>query len=74
MKNFLKGTLKWGGLLLAAYVGGQLLDGISSETKLFWIVAGLALAVAYVDGSLKDRISDLEYRVNDLSRRLSRYE
>lgn len=71
--RFLKTAAKWGGILALIYIGSLFLTGLDFETRTGWLLFGLVMAISYVDGSLKDRISMLEYRVDELSRRLNGY-
>lgn len=72
--RFVGNTAKWIGILAAVYLGSLFLSGLDFETRIGWFLAGLAMSIAYVDGSLKDRISMLEYRVDELNRRLNEHQ
>lgn len=69
--NYVKGAAKWLGIAAGFYVIGLLLADVTFETKVFLMFAGLAMAVAYLDGTFKDRIADLEYKVDRLRRQLN---
>lgn len=73
MKNFLLSALKWITIGCAAWIAWQWSSGQSSETLLTIGLVVVAFSVSYVEGSLKDRIEVLEYRVNDLSQKLNHY-
>ena len=64
---------KWAIILGAIYAGMTLLSGLDFETRIGWFLTALAMAIAYVDGTQKDRIATLEYRVDELSRRINGY-
>jgi len=69
--RFIKTAAKWAGILLLLGVGGAYLGELDFQTRTGWFIGGLALGLAYVDGSLKDRISMLEARVDQLNRQLN---
>lgn len=71
MIRFLKSALKWGVILAGIYAGSLLVSGMDFESRTGWFFFGIALAVAYVDGSLKDRISSLEYKIEQMDRQLN---
>jgi len=73
MKSFFKSALKWGSFCLCAYLIGVFLSDLPFESRIGWYLAGLAMAIAYVESSHKDRIADLEYRVDELNRRVRGY-
>lgn len=68
--SFLKLALKWGAILAGFYIVATLFSGLDFESRTGWILFGLAMGIAYVDGSHKDRIADLEFRVRSMERRL----
>ena len=63
---------KWGAILGAIYIGTTMLSDLDFETRVGWFLGALALAVAYVDGTQKDRIADLEFRIAALEHRYRR--
>lgn len=69
--GFLKSAAKWGGILLLGLIGWNYLTGLDFESRMGWIIFAFAMALAYVDGSLKDRIRNLEYRVDQLNKQLN---
>ena len=69
--GFLKSLAKWSAIFLAVYVGSNLFFGLELETRFGLLIGGLGLAIAYVDGTQKDRISNLELRISRLERRES---
>lgn len=71
--RFLKSAAKWLGILAAIYLGSTFLTELPFESRMGWFLGGLAMAIAYVDGSLKERIANLEYQVSELNRRLNGY-
>jgi len=71
--SFTKSIGKWLLILAAIYIGSTLISGVDFETRMGWFLAALALAIAYVDGTQKERISTLEYRVDELVRRINGY-
>lgn len=64
---------KWSLILSAIYVGTTFFSDLDFETRTGWFLGALALAIAYVDGTQKDRIASLEFRVDELSRRIGGY-
>lgn len=70
MKRFLKTAGKWALILGALYIGSLFISGLDFETRIGWFIFGLAMAIGYVDGSQKDRMAALEYRVKELEYRL----
>lgn len=68
--SFLKQAGKWALILGAIYIVTTLFSGFDFETRVGWLLAALGMAIAYVDGTQKDRIANLEYRINELSRRI----
>lgn len=72
IKNFLKFTAKWTAIAVAIYVASTLFSGLDFETRLFLMLFGLGMAIAYVNGRQKDRISDLEMRISCLERQMGR--
>lgn len=68
--SFIKLAAKWLLIFGAIYLAATLFSGLDFETRIFWALAGLALAIAYVDSTHKDRIADLEYSVDELKRRI----
>jgi hypothetical protein len=73
VRSFLKAALKWAFIIGAAIVGTTLLQGVAFETRMIVFLVGLGMAIAYVDGSHKDRISMLEYRIDELEQKLLGY-
>ena len=69
MKRYFKLVGKWTGILALLYIAFVALPGVDFQTRIGWFIAGLAMAIAYVDGSLKDRISNLEHQIDELNRR-----
>ena len=72
--RFLKLSLKWLAIAVAIYVGANFFNGLDFEARTGWFLFGLAMAIAYVDGTQKDRISDLEIRISRLERRQSGFD
>ena len=68
--SFTKLAAKWALILGVIYSGSTMFSGLDFETRIGWFLAGLAMAIAYVDGSHKDRIASLEYRVDQMARRI----
>lgn len=64
MKKRFKMIAKWTLILGGIYVITSAAGDVSFETKIGWAVMGLGLGLAYVDGSLRDRIADLEERLD----------
>jgi hypothetical protein len=64
---------KWSIILGAIYIGTTLFSGLDFETRTGWFLGALAMAIAYVDGTQKDRIASLEFRVDELTRRIGGY-
>lgn len=71
--SFLKSAGKWTAILGAIYVASLIFNGLDFENRIGWLIFGIAMAVAYLDGRQKDRISDLENRIAELEYRLSRW-
>lgn len=71
--RFFKSALKWGAILGGIYLVATLFQGFDFETRAGWFLFGLSMAVAYVDGSHKDRIAALEWRIEELERELLGY-
>jgi hypothetical protein len=67
--RFLKLSLKWLTIGAAIYVGTNLFNGLDFEARTGWLLFPLAMAIAYVDSTQKDRISNLEYRIEALEHR-----
>ena len=67
--RFFKFAAKWAAIAVAIYVASTLFSGLDFETRLFLMLFGLGMAIAYVDGKQKDRIANLEYRVREIERR-----
>ncbi len=72
--RFLRFCGKWALILAGIYLGSTWLQSLDPESRFGVIVAALGGGLAMVHGSLKDKIDQLKWRVDDLSRRLSRYE
>jgi hypothetical protein len=73
IRSVIKLVSKWAIILGAIYIGMTLLSGLDFEARMGWFLAALAMAIAYVDGTQKERIATLEYRVDELSRRINGY-
>jgi hypothetical protein len=67
--RFLKLSLKWLAISVAIYIGANLFNGLPFEARTGWVLFPLSMAFAYVDGTQKDRISNLEYRIETLEHR-----
>ena len=67
MKQKTKTILMWVLILSAGAIGffGEF------EIPLGWYIAALAIAIVFIDGTYKDKISDLEFRIDDLNERLN---
>lgn len=70
MISFLKTAGKWTAILGCIYIASLLFSGLDFETRTGWIIFGLAMAVAYVDGTQKDRMAALEARIAELEYQL----
>lgn len=70
--GFLKSLAKWSAIFLALYVGSNIFSGLELETRVGVLLGVLGLAIAYVDGTQKGRISDLELRISRLERNIGR--
>lgn len=64
---------KWSIILGAIYIGATMFSGFDFETRTGWFIGALAMAIAYLDGTQKDRIASLEFRVDELTRRFEGY-
>lgn len=71
MKRLLKTACKWASILGVIYAGSLILSGLAFETRIVWYLVGLGLSIAYMDGTQKDRISDLQFRISELERQLN---
>ena len=69
----IKFCLKWLAIMVTIYIAATIFSGLEPGTKVFLALMGLAMSVAYLDNSFKERISDLEFRIEELERRLGRY-
>jgi hypothetical protein len=61
---------KWSIILGAIYIGTTLLSGVDRETRTGWFFGAFAMAIGYVYITQKDRITNLEFRVDELTRRM----
>lgn len=66
-------VFKWALILGAIYIGTTLFNDMSFESRTGWFLVALAMAIAYVDGTQKERIANLEFRVQELARRIDGY-
>jgi hypothetical protein len=64
---------KWSLILGAIYIGTTLFNDMNFESRTGWFLSALAMAIAYVDGTQKERIANLEFRVQELARRIDGY-
>jgi hypothetical protein len=70
MKRFLKSAGKWLLILGGVWLVTLYLSGVDFETRTGWYLFALAMGIAYLDGTQKDKIAALEYRIKELERRL----
>lgn len=70
MMNFLKSAGKLAAILGGFYIVSLVLSGLDFETRVGWLLFGLGMAVAYVDGTQKDRMAALEARISELEYQL----
>ncbi|MDB6148179.1 MAG: hypothetical protein JWO45_1843 [Spartobacteria bacterium] len=68
--SIVKLAAKWSIILGAIYVATTFFSGLDFESRTGLFLAALAMAIAYVDGNQKDRIANLEFRVDELTRRI----
>lgn len=69
--SFIKFVVKWCLIMFVIYTVATVISGLDLEHRMFWFLAGLGLFIAYVDGSNKEKIADLQYQINELSRRVN---
>lgn len=74
VRRFFRGLGKWTLILGGLWVFGTWMNSLEPESRIWAILWVMGMAIAYLDGSHKDRIQQLEWRVDDLSRRLNGYE
>ena len=68
--NFLKTAFKWTAILAGFWTVSTILYGLPFDERTNYFLIALGFAIAYVDGTLKDRIRFLEARVEEHSRKL----
>lgn len=68
MKTTFKSVLKWGSIMLGAYFATTFLQGTPLEDRILYMFIFFAFLIAYIDGSTKDKIQALEWRVDEISR------
>lgn len=64
MKNYVRSVFKWMFFVAAGTGIGLYANALQFETRTNCVLVALGLAIAFVEGSLKDRIEMLEYRLN----------
>lgn len=74
MKNFLKTAGKWTLIMVGFALLASWLGDLPFESRVNLFLFGLGFAIAYTEGSLRDRIKSLEYRVDEQDRRLRRHD
>ena len=64
----IKFCLKWLAIMVGVYAAATYISGMDTGTRTFLALMALAMSIAYIDGTHKDRISDLEFRISELER------
>jgi len=59
-----------------AYISGLVLFGLTMwvfkpEIPLGWYVVGLGFAIMYMDSTYRDKVTDLEFKIESIEERLS---
>lgn len=71
MKSFLKAAGKWTLIMGCFAILGSWIGDLPFESRTNLFLMGLAFAIAYTEGTLKERIATLEYRVDEHRDRLN---